>query len=308
VTSELVEEAFSEEERNRNLYEYTPDDVGKGVMRMCVRSSLGYTTNNIFQEVNFIESLITVFYDLTAGFCITAFNVEPKERLETTVAENTYQLEAWLCDRELPYQPRTNPNRSLPAPIPSTYLALQSTPSAATFFNQGALITVCIAPDDLAYSDGIRMDGINSFDWKRADNNLEQEAIVYGSEAGNFLTSFNEVSCLGGAEYCHFSSILFADFYINTGVVTGEGNANLMFASRRDRRLGEDKEQDAFGEAFNRELQDTESSSFDLVLGVVGNEGGPAALRTAGGPSSFGAAAALISACMAILGASTLLL
>eukprot|EP00531_Pseudo-nitzschia_arenysensis_P012282 CAMPEP_0116117870 /NCGR_PEP_ID=MMETSP0329-20121206/1805_1 /TAXON_ID=697910 /ORGANISM="Pseudo-nitzschia arenysensis, Strain B593" /LENGTH=393 /DNA_ID=CAMNT_0003611467 /DNA_START=144 /DNA_END=1325 /DNA_ORIENTATION=- len=312
-----------DEEASRNLYTYTQDDIGKGVIRMCVRSSLGYGTDDGFQEINFIESLIMVWYDLSAGFCITSFNVEPKERLETTAQEDAYQLEAWLCDRTQE-QVRTNPDRTLPAPIDSTYLAGSSDASNATYFNQGDLITVCIAPDDLAYSEGVRMDGLSRFDWKRSDFGstapflspsitlLEQPAIESSQPAGNFLTYYDPADCENGAEYCYFGSILFADFYISQGVVSGDGRANLMFVgSRRNRRLGDPSEEnsdEATQTDRQRRLQSGEdSSSFDLSVLVNENADNGYRLKTATGASRGGFIAAVVcstATAMALLSAT----
>lgn len=87
-----------------------------GEMKMCVRTSLGYTSGT-YQEVNFIESLITIRYDLTAGFCVDAFAVEPKERLETTTTKE-YGLEAWLCAPD-DTEALADPVRTLPKRITS---------------------------------------------------------------------------------------------------------------------------------------------------------------------------------------------
>ena len=139
-------------------------------------SALEEQINAGFREVNFIESLITIFYDLTAGFCVLSFNVEPKERLETTVQKDMYGLEAWLCNRTSSETRSYDnaPNRTMPAPIGAGYTNTTNNPNTnpnAKYFNQGALITVCVAPDDLAWVDGIRMDGITEFDWLRNDLN-----------------------------------------------------------------------------------------------------------------------------------------
>lgn len=86
------------------------DRDGQGMMKFCVRSSLGYAGSTDeektldeqfdfgYKEVNFIESLITIFFDLTSDFEVLEFNVDPKERIETTAQKDTYELEAWLCD------------------------------------------------------------------------------------------------------------------------------------------------------------------------------------------------------------------
>lgn len=298
-----------------------PNRTGMGMMRFCVRSSIGTNgTNNQalsladqigggYQEVNFIESIITIFYDMTAGFEVISFNVEPKERLETTVAKDTYKLIAYLCTPgDLVAQ--TDPVRQLPDPI-TAYDYDESNPTSGDAYNQGALIRVCVAPDGDAYRDGIRMDGLNSFTWAREEvlfptntPGVSQPAIVNEIAAPNGLTSYVPSQCVGGFEYCHFSSILFADFYINRGFVTGEGTADLIFANPgaaakfpTGRRLGADE-----SVVKSRKLQDGAEGEFDLSVAVNGPDDGPGALRTAGGASvglsALASAVALLSAAL----------
>lgn len=292
---------------------------GMGMAKFCVRSSLGYKGSTDpskslaeqfifgYKEVNFIESLITIFYDLTAGFQVDSFNVDPKERVETTASKEAYSLEAWLCVATSDMDTETY-GRVAPKPIDSSYLAgTTAVPNPnPSYFNQGALITVCVAPVEAAYTDGIRMDGITNFDWTRNDfgtaftnnaNNLPttaitQEAIEGGEASDNLLTSYIETNCEGGKDYCRFSSILFADFYITTGVVSGSGNAKLTFGTRR------------LGESSNRQLQADEGgdSPFDLQVPVDITDTGPAGLKTAAGvsfaASTFTMAVALIGAAL----------
>lgn len=267
-----------------------------GEIKFCLRSSYGYRYGiaNSFREVNFIESLITIRYDLKAGFCVRDFNVEPKERLEDAVQGGSFELEAWLCDTAL-NQARTSPDRIVPAEIDPTYIQEYSDVSNATYFNQGSLISVCVAPDDEAYSKNMRMDRISSFDWKRDDLNataaslplseriklpspIFQQAIENGAPSANGLTSYNYLECFG-AEYCHFSSILFADFYISRGVVYGDGSAVLKFGevARRGRKLK------ATENTANRQLQeDSTESSFGVAVPVNGIGDDFNVLETAG--------------------------
>jgi hypothetical protein len=305
---------------------------GKGMMKFCVRSSLGfYNTTNTpgqaynwsktldeqidlgFKEVNFIETLITIFFDLTAGFNVTSFNVEPKERVETTFAEDQYGLEAWLCDDTAYDYSFTNdediPNKVVPKSIALSYLA--NFTGDRKYFNQGALIEVCVAPDNDAWKDGIRMNGISQFTWKRDDlevpeknaldngqliqGNIEQSAIATGNQASNGLTSYLPSTCVGGFDYCKFASILFADFYISQGQVSGVGQANLQFGSKT-RRLGDTE---------GRKLQNDPgaASPFDVNVPVDLTDTGPGSLKTAGG-SSFGIGTFTFT--MALLGAVVL--
>jgi hypothetical protein len=356
---------------NANL-PWTNDDVGKGVMQLCVRSNLGYPeysqwtaidTTNIpnppfgvlltecqgdcdawavpsecapgltcqdrssssdpdppgcfgsavddwdycvkdeyvgpgaitpeipNQEVNFIESLITIKYDLTAGFDVDAFSVEPKERVETTAAKETYALEAYLCDPDAtPLEVLTTPARSRPFAI-TDYDPV----TGSDAYNQGALITVCVAPDGPTYADGIRLNGLTDFTWTR-DSPLTNQEAIFGSAASlNGLTSYISTNCVM-SPWCHFSSILFADFYISAGEVYGSGNAALTFQTRR--RLGEAVDEDS------RQLQEEDASSpFDLAVSVQVTDEGPGALKTAGG-ASFGTSA--LASAVALLAAALL--
>ncbi len=253
------------------------DTASYGEMKFCVRSSLGYSygVTNTFQEVNYIESLIKIRYNLESGFCVADFNVEPKERIETT-QEEAYALQAWLCDTNSMTN-NINPARQLPTRV-TTY----DTVGGTNYYNQGALITVCVSPDDIAYAEGIRMSSLKDFTWTRdtfsglPSLEVEQKAIENSSPAGNYLTHYDSTAC-SGAEWCTFSSILVSDFYINTGSVTGSGTAQLEFGRRR------------LEEGDQRKLQGEDSSStFDLNLGVIGIDDGPAALKTAGAVTSFG--------------------
>lgn len=318
------------------------DKLDYGRMRFCVRSALGYggvvnmtatlqeqIQDHGFKEVNFIESLITIFYDLSANFTVAAFNVEPKERLETTVSKDTYGLIAWLCNRSDTFQNfeyALAPSRDMPPPIDEGYTNVTDNPNdnpQAKYFNQGALITVCVAPDDPAWIDGIRLNGITNFDWLRNDLNttaggsttdgtpdsvagdyllyganpqITQNAISANAPALNQLTSYVDAQCKE-AIYCHFSSILFADFYLARGVVSGAGAATLVFANitRRERRLGEPEEE---WEAA-RKLQESESP-FDIAVPLDITPDGPGGLRTAGG-AAFGFTA--LATAMALLSA-----
>ena len=300
---------------------------GMGMLKFCVRSALGYdgvetrklsnSYNNSleeqigdgFREVNFIESLLTVFFNLEAGFDVTSFNVEPKERIETTAAEDQYTLEAWLCpnvtDMDVTTFPNYNDDKEVPKRISESFLA--NFTGTKTYFNQGALISVCVAPDNAAWTDGIRMNGITKFDWIRNDlsgdeqsaltslntqQEIEQSAIENGNKATNGLTSYERNTCEGAKDFCTFASILFADFYISQGAVSGIGSAKLAFKTSR-RRLGEPE---------GRELQNDPgaASPFDVNVPVDLTDTGPGSLKTAGG-SSFGIGTFTFT--MALLGA-----
>ena len=256
--------------------------------------------------------MVTIFYDLTSGFSVDAFNVDPKERIETTAAKETYELEAWLCvtgntPADMDTESWGSVSRVAPKEIANIGAYTNAPNVPAQFFNQGALITVCVAPKQPAWEDGIRMDGITYFDWVRNDltstaggladtSAINQDAIVGGVQSPNLLTSYTPTDCEGAKHFCRFSSILFADFFVSTGSVSGSGNAKLTFGANNARRLGESTP--------SRQLQADEGgeSPFDLAVPVDITDTGPAGLKTAAGvsfaASTFTMAVALVGAAL----------
>jgi hypothetical protein len=78
--------------------------AGTSTIDFCIRSSLGYTLTpgaalpSNYQEVNFIETLVKIEYDMTSGFSVEAFSVAPKDRELTTISESYEDsLFAYLC-------------------------------------------------------------------------------------------------------------------------------------------------------------------------------------------------------------------
>ena len=284
--------------------------AGTATIDFCIRSSLGYTTAPAgvgYQEVNFIETLVKIEYDMSAGFEVEAFSVAPKDRELTTISE-TYEdaLEAYLCiaSQHPEYDAATHLETvTLPDGVTShtrpkrltDYNAVGGTKK----FNQGALINVCVKVKDEFILQGILLNGLTSFSWVRSGgstfdqdvggsgsggNTITQPAIVASNPAGNFLTSYNSAPCIDST-YCDFASVLFAQFYNTPGTVSGSGDANLKFARRR--RLGESN---------GRQLQeDPGSAALDLSVDVNGIAEGPGDLKTAAGASATTALASLVA-------------
>jgi len=279
---------------------FTDADIGMGVMRMCVRTEIGYMAGPDFQDVNYVESLITIKYLLTAGFQVAAFAVEPKIRIAITEVKDTYALEAWLC---LPTDTETVTDGDLVRTLPkriTAYAPDSDGNKVDQAFNQGALITVCVAPDVATANDGIVLAGLTTFTWTKATGNIagsimpSQVAIPVAN--GFALTSYVEADCVQ-AVFCHFSSILFADFYVAAGTVAGAGTADLAFKVSR-RRLGA-----VAGIEEGRQLQEAAASSpFDVSVVLDVTADGPGAIKTAGGASygfsALASAVALLSAAL----------
>merc|ERR1712173_106157 len=89
--------------------------------------------------------------DLSAGFSVQAFDVAPKDKIEST-ATQTYNVDAKLC-----------------VGTGATTAEITADPPGDTVYNQGSLITVCVYPDADAAADGIVMNTIDNYTWRRQD-------------------------------------------------------------------------------------------------------------------------------------------
>lgn len=289
---------------NEAITGVTQADLGFGLMRFCARTEIGYDkTDGTFQDVNFIETLINIKYDLTADFSVAAFSVAPKARIEVTESKSTYLLTAWLCEPEsaavsvIKSTELGQVNRNLP-PVKEI--------SVATPFRQGELVTVCVAPDDLTYRDGIQLNALKTFTWTRDNTaagiaNVVQQALPVQSVA---LSSM--VGDCAKSDFCRFSTILFADFYTSAGQVSGAGTADLVFrdddlAAVRRKLRGDESAVESFVPG-RRQLQAETTSPFDLSVDIGADTEGPGAIKTAGGASygfsALASAVALLSAAL----------
>jgi hypothetical protein len=214
----------------------------------CVRFSL-LTAGAGAVEVNFLETLVTLFVDLSDGFSIGDVNVAPKIKI-TNTANQVYLLDGYQCD--------------------AANDALTGTDLTDTR-NQGSVIRVCVKPDADAVTAGIKMRSLDEFTFSRNAGAISQEAIVgYNQEATNGLTS---LTCSNGADVCVFETILFAAFYSNVGVVLGSGTGSMQFGARRLRAL------QASGRSESAAASDFE---LDLAVNPVGRDRGGSGAATSG--------------------------
>jgi len=256
-----------------DVYTATNDNGAKGAtIVFCVRFGLK-TLGGSPIEVNFLESIVTVTVDLSAGFDVDDINVEPKDQVSNT-ATQTYEVDAYMCES-------------------GSDTAVADSEAA---LSQGSLVTICVKPNTEAIADGIKMQSIDSFEWTR--DSETQVAIESGVAAANLLTTFDEAACDGG-DYCQFSSILFAAFYSSAGQVTGSGVSSMQFANRRSRDLRQ-----ATNDNSIRALQQTAATSeFDMTINIRANDDGPASYQTAAGTT----AGTVLVGALAFLGAVAVL-
>jgi hypothetical protein len=211
-------------------------------VNFCVRYSL--VTADL-TEVNFLETLVTLFVDLSDGFSIGDVFVAPKNKLLNT-ANQVYLLDGYQCN--------------------SDNVRLEGDDLTATR-NQGSVIRVCVKPDTDAVNAGIFMRSLDAFTFSR--NAINQPAIIgYNAEATNGLTS---LSCANGDPVCFFETILFAAFYSTTGVVVGSGTGSMQFGgARRLRGLEVERSESAA------------SSEFDLYFGTLDEQDAGDSAATSG--------------------------
>jgi hypothetical protein len=195
----------------------------------CVRFSL-QTAGDGAVEVNFLETLVTLYVDLSDGFSIGDVNVEPKVKLINT-ANQVYLLDGFQCDD---------------ANDPLTGTDLTGTR------NQGSVVRVCVKPDVDAVAAGITMRSLDVFTFSRNAGSISQEAIIgYNEEATNGLTS---LTCSNGVPLCFFETILFAAFYTDVGVVLGSGTGSMQFGGARRLRALQDRSESAATSDFELDL------------------------------------------------------
>ena len=231
-------------------------------VKFCVRFGLWTTAEMNVQtpvEVNFLETLLTLFVDLTDGFKIGAIEVEPKDRLERT-ANQAYEVSGYECSADS-NEPLDAGDRDRAR-------------------NQGEIIHVCVTPEAEAKADGIFMRSIDDFAWTR-EGTIRQAAIEDNRQSGNLLTSYDHLAC-EGSEVCKFSTILFAQFYAARGQVNGEGVASMQFgnakteATRRQLRADRHLQEEGAGAAefeldfeVNQAEARTGSGAGSLSMGIA---------------------------------------
>jgi hypothetical protein len=168
------------------------DGEAKAVVEFCVRFKL--TTPGGGVEVNFLESLVTLYVDLTDGFTIGDLIVSPKIIAEET-ANQGYEVDAFFCN---PDGSRFSEEEAAKPWLPATELR------------------ICVVPTQESLDEGVLMRAIETFYFFRIDergNTIVQDAIINNQAAPTGLTE--GLNCDAGI-YCVFSSLIKADFYQET--------------------------------------------------------------------------------------------
>eukprot|EP00536_Pseudo-nitzschia_multiseries_P015401 jgi/Psemu1/42418/gm1.42418_g len=229
-----------------------PDSVwteadGILTVQYCVYLSLSSEDGS--SEVNYLESVISVSYDLVVQTAIDS-SVGTKGPSVSKVSK-AYTVEAYKC-------------------VPGTGNPLDEV-TADLAIGQGSLVTVCVKPTSVAISDGVEMLPIDSFQWIRAATVLQPSVVQWAIEssqpASNALTSYDDAAC-AGSSYCEVSSILFASFFETAGEVSGVGVATMRFSTedgvigRRD-LLREGRRKEGFTATAAKRIEDVEGQQMN---------------------------------------------
>jgi hypothetical protein len=241
--------------------EETTDGFVTATIDFCVRFSLQVYHDGLTEEVNYLETLVTLFIDLSDGFVIGDVNVVPNIKIQNT-ANQDYFLEGYQCDLAND--------------------ALTTGTNLTDSRSQGSVIRVCVKPNTEAVAAGIKMRSLDEFTFSR-NSGIRQSAIIgYNLEATNGLTS---LTCSNGVDVCVFETMLFAAFYSTTGVVFGSGTGSMQFGTRRLRALPQ---------ADRTEVAAT--SEFNLAFGILNSK----VLEEGLGPAPHGPGTATTAAMSAI--------
>jgi len=252
-------------------------------MKFCVRFGL-YAGDG--REMNHEEMIVTLSTTLNGDFDVST-NVGAKEIEETTTTQ-TYKVDAILC----PGQP----------PV----------------FNQGALISICLSPDEQGLKDSIVLTSVDSFTWEQDvdripgnGNEISQSAVnedplVAKNTASGVLS---DITVQDDQKQIIVRSILYARFFVDVGTVVAFGSCTLAFDTtrnrnrNRNRRLVRGNNSDRNNnKQRTRNLQEQENiydGSFGVNVDVVPVNDGPVfyEAQTAGGTGlSFTTSVAVVVA------------
>lgn len=152
-------------------------------------------------EVNFIETPVLLTVNLVDGFEINS-GALTNAQSAVELAEDDSAVEAYLCDSDANVVEQGN---------------IQT---------QGQSVRVCVRPTSETMAKGAFLRYIEEFTFLRED--ISQVAIS-PQTAGVAGSELTVVSCEAGATLCAFETLLGAQFFSSTGIVSGEGTAFLQF-------------------------------------------------------------------------------
>jgi hypothetical protein len=205
-TNQIASSAIYKESRGTN-------GAVSAEITFCARFSLWNKAERSAEdalEVNFQETVMTIYVDLTDGFKIENIGVAPRQANNETV-NIACEVFAFHCDEK---------NKALAEVGKLRY--------------QGEEVRVCVNITQESQDNGLRLDRLYNFTWVRDDFNdgiidVTQLAIVPDAKPEpNGLTT---IECDPGSITCAFTTMLKADFFRFVGAVNGTGLAICRLGS-----------------------------------------------------------------------------
>mmetsp|Transcript_14133 Transcript_14133/g.31685 ORF Transcript_14133/g.31685 Transcript_14133/m.31685 type:complete len:442 (+) Transcript_14133:1-1326(+) len=239
---------------------YSNETPGEAQVDLCLRYMLwtGPESDADSIEVNYLETILTLEIDLTAGFEISAIEVAMKDSgTGNAVERDDFTVQGYLCD-------------------PNTRERINTKE-----FNQGSLVTICVEIEERATRDGIFLDQVDEFKFVRQIGtfNLTQVAVENGQAASDGLTYYD---CPPGSIVCMFQSMLYASFFMTSGEIFGEGTATMGFASLPEEDGG-GTESGERRRALEQRRALQGGSSFEITIPIEPLDDTRPPLKTAGG-------------------------
>ncbi len=256
---------------NYSVWNNTNDP--NAVIKLCVHATLwtGPESDPDARQVSALETIVTLFIDLSEDFRIDGVNTQKQDQAENdNIVTEDVNVFAYFCD-------------------PYTHLEFDPNPVTA-----GQLLTVCVEVTEETLENGLYIDYIDEFLWIRNNTNGLDDITQWVIRDGELTEPLISIyACNPPTIICDFSTFMWPVFFGSPGTAIGVGTARLAFADpdtnsftrRKARILWNQPQQEQTETQTLRELQDLSSATpgafgLDLTILESGNLPG---LKTAAG-------------------------
>ena len=184
-------------------------------MKFCLRYSLWLDDDDSESiEINYLYTYLTLHFSMGTDFGIYGVLVDSgdqdKPNEYVLQHEANTKIEVYLCD------PYTH-NRT-------------SAPDGG--YTAGDVIAICVEGTENLIEESLIVTGVENFKWTRqAVLNGVPTTMVQWAIKDGVPDPLSEVNCIVADYFCTFTTMLIADFFTQQGVVFGEGNVGIDFAS-----------------------------------------------------------------------------
>ena len=185
---------------------YRENENKTGIVEYCLRFSNYNIDKDVpgAREVNFLETTVKLSVDLNGDFGVQPL-VIPDDAEEKRDEEDV-EVEAYICDSDENVVPLTE-------------------------YNQGQTVRVCVTPTQETLERGFRMRQLDAFTFRREIPFSTRQVATLPGGVPDVLTV---IQCRPGSVVCAFETLLFADFFVSEGVISGSGTCFLQFSEDPD--------------------------------------------------------------------------